>query len=126
VRSPGTPSGTVFFRLGSIFRALALSRLPPNQGGNRNEALRIIQEFLRNDRFTEFDPHNAFYSYAYYLILKDLDSEKVDMNTAISIAFKRLQRRAGRIDDVEIRRSFLFKNYWNGALSQVAKMYNLI
>jgi tetratricopeptide (TPR) repeat protein len=120
------PLGEFFFRFGSIFRALALSRLPPDQGGNQAEALRIIQELLKNDRFAEFDPHNAFYSYAYYLILKELNTEKVDVNTAISIAFKRLQRRAGHIDDVEVRRSFLFKNYWNGALSQVAKLYNLI
>lgn len=120
------PQGHFFFRLVSVFRALALSRLPPDQGGNGTEALRIIQDILRNDPFAELDPHNAFYSYAHYLILKDLNSEKVDMNTAISIAFKRLQRRAVRIDDVEVRRSFLFKNYWNGALSQVAKTYNLI
>jgi hypothetical protein len=48
------------------------------------------------------------------------------MNTAVSMAFKRLQRRASRIDDPETRRDFLNLNYWNKALSIVAKEYKLI
>jgi hypothetical protein len=42
------------------------------------------------------------------------------------MAFKRLQRRASRIDEVEIRRDFLSLPRWNGALSLAAKEYKLI
>jgi hypothetical protein len=48
------------------------------------------------------------------------------MNTAVSMAFKRLQRRASRIDDPKIRQAYLTQPRWNGALSLAAKEHMLI
>jgi len=42
------------------------------------------------------------------------------------MAFKRLQRRAGRIDDPEIKQAFLNLPRWNSALQQAAREYRLI
>jgi hypothetical protein len=42
------------------------------------------------------------------------------------MAFKRLQRRAGRIDDIVTRRAFLSNQYWNKILFNTAKAYKLI
>jgi hypothetical protein len=42
------------------------------------------------------------------------------------MAFKRLQRRASRIDDIEVNRAFLTRHYWNGALSRAAREHKLI
>jgi hypothetical protein len=42
------------------------------------------------------------------------------------MAFKRLQRRAGRIENDKTRQSFLSMNYWNSALCLAAKEYKLI
>jgi hypothetical protein len=48
------------------------------------------------------------------------------MNTAVSMAFKRLQSRASRIDDIEIKRAYLSGNHWNKLLGQAAKKHKLI
>jgi hypothetical protein len=48
------------------------------------------------------------------------------MDTAVSIAFKRLQSRASRIDDIETKRAYLSLNYWNNALVQAARVHRLI
>jgi hypothetical protein len=42
------------------------------------------------------------------------------------MAFKRLQRRASQIEDMETKRSFLYLHYWNAALSHAAKEHKLI
>jgi hypothetical protein len=42
------------------------------------------------------------------------------------MAFKRLQSRASRIDDTEIKRAFLSLAHWNGALGLAAKKHKLI
>jgi hypothetical protein len=67
-----------------------------------------------------------FYFFANYYIVNEADLSEVDRNTAISMAFKRLQRRAGRIDDVKIRQSYLTNQHWNNALFLTAKEYKLI
>jgi hypothetical protein len=72
------------------------------------------------------DPWDSFYFYAWYRVLEQTGAGQVDMNTAISIAFKRLQRRASRIDDIETRRQYLTRPRWNGALSAAAREFKLI
>jgi len=104
---------------------MAMSRLPAAAGPERDAAIQKLQRIMRNE-VPELDPNDAFYFYAYYRILKDTHAPEVDMNTAISMAFKKLQKRASRIDDNETRRSFLFQHRWNGALSAAAKEHKLI
>jgi hypothetical protein len=48
------------------------------------------------------------------------------MSTAVSMAFKRLQRRAGRIEDIETSRQYLNGPKGNHELSKVAREYKLI
>ncbi|MDR2020438.1 MAG: tetratricopeptide repeat protein [Treponema sp.] len=111
-------------RLVSAYQALALSRLGP--GSNREQAMHIMERILRDERMPGTDPNDAFYFYAYYRILLEHGATEVDMNTAISLAFKRLQSRASRIDDIETRRVFLSQNYWNSMMGSAAKEHKLI
>jgi tetratricopeptide (TPR) repeat protein len=111
------------FPLVSSYRAMALCRLDKE---SRVEARSNIEEIVKDERFFEMDPNGAFYFFAYYRILGETGATVVDMDTAISMAYKRLQRRASRIDDVAVNRAFLTRHYWNGALSRAAKEHKLI
>ena len=116
-------SGDLWSRMVRVYHSLALCRLS-TAGGEK--AMHNMQQILKSEQLSEMDPWDAFYYYAWYLILEQSGAGQVDMNTAVSMAFKRLQRRASRIDDVETRRQFLFQPRWNSALSQAAKEYKLI
>jgi tetratricopeptide (TPR) repeat protein len=129
-RSGFTPAEFLIFsrsalwdRMVSAYHALALARLSPSGG---EEAQHAMQRILRDERLSEIDPSDAFYFFAWYRVLEETGAAQVDMNTAVSMAFKRLQRRASRIDDVEVRRDFLALPHWNAALSRAAKEYKLI
>jgi len=115
--------GEIQDRMICLFRSLALSRVQENAG---EEALQGIQKILRDEKLCEMDPWDAFYFYAKYLILKQNDASPIDMSTAVSMAFKRLQRRAGRIDDIETCRQYLNRPRWNHELSLAAKEFKLI
>jgi hypothetical protein len=106
-----------------MFHSLALSYKKENE---TEEAVEKIQQILRDEKLCEMDPWNAFYFYAKYRILYNTCEDVVDMSTAVSIAFKRLQRRAGRIEDIETRRQYLSGAYWNKELSLAAKEFKLI
>ncbi|MDR1637063.1 MAG: hypothetical protein LBR93_06970 [Treponema sp.] len=118
------PCRAFWERLVSAYQALALSRLGP--GSNREQAMHMMERIMRDERMPGADPNDAFYFYAYYRILLEHGATEVDMNTAISLAFKRLQSRASRIDDIETRRVFLTLNYWNGMMGAAAKEHKLI
>jgi len=115
--------GEIQNRMISLFHSLALSRLSP--AGNE-EALAGIQQILRDEKLCEMDPWDAFYFYAKYRILVQSEASQVDLSTAVSMAFKRLQRRAGRIEDIETRRQYLNGPRWNKELSMAAKEHKLI
>jgi hypothetical protein len=117
------PSREFWDRMVLVYQALALCRL---SGSGGTEALRIMQRVLRDERLAEMDPGDAFYFYAWYQVLQESGAAQIDMNTAVSMAFKRLQRRASRIDDPKIRQTYLTQPYWNSALSLAAKEYKLI
>jgi tetratricopeptide (TPR) repeat protein len=117
------PGSVLWDRMVLAYHALALSRFSPSGG---EEAQHSMQRILRDERLSEIDPGDAFYFFAWYRVLEETGAAQVDMNTAVSMAFKRLQRRASRIDDVEVRRDFLSLPRWNAALSLAAKDYKLI
>jgi hypothetical protein len=117
------PAREIWGRMVSVYQSLALCRISPAGGA---EALKIMQRVLRDERLSELDPWDAFYYYAWYQILGESGAAQVDMNTAVSIAFKQLQRRASRIDDIKVRQTFLTQPRWNGALSLAAKEHRLI
>ena len=121
--------GELWDRLICVYRSLSLCRLSPADG---EEARHIMQQILRSDRKSEsersweMDPLDAFYYYVWYCVLEQTGAGQVDMNTAISMAYKRLQSRAGKIDDSETRRQCLSRPYWNKALSLAAKEFKLL
>ena len=115
--------GEIQSRMISLFHSLSLSRLSL-QGSE--EALQGIQQILRDEKLCEMDPWDAFYFYAKYRILEKSGASLVDMSTAVSMAFKRLQRRACRIEDIETRHQYLNGPRWNRELSLAAKEYKLI
>jgi hypothetical protein len=115
--------GEIQSRMISLFHSLALSRLSKD---GCEEALHEVQKILRDEKLCEMDPWDAFYFYAKYRILEQSEASLVDMSTAVSMAFKRLQRRAGRIDDIETRRQYLNGSRWNRELSLAAKEFKLI
>jgi tetratricopeptide (TPR) repeat protein len=116
-----------FIKMISAWRALALSMLGHQ---NSEEAIRLMEKVIRDKHLggggEEAEPNASFYFFANYKILRQANSAEVDRNTAISIAFKRLQQRSSRIDDIEIRRNFSLKHYWNKALFSTAKEHKLI
>jgi tetratricopeptide (TPR) repeat protein len=116
-------NGEIHDRMVNVYLSLARSRISKDEGEN---ALHNIQLVLRDERLSEMDPWDAFYFYAWYRILKQTGADLVDMNTAISMAFKRMQRRAGRITDIENRRQYQHGPRWNRELSVTAKEFKLI
>jgi hypothetical protein len=116
-------NGEIQNRMIRVFRSLALSKISSEK---IEEAKQDIQKILRDDKLCEIDPWDAFYFYAKYLILEQEGADAVDMSTAVSMAFKRLQRRAGRIEDIETSRQYLNGPKWNSELSKVAREYKLI
>jgi len=118
-------------RLVQIYRSMAQCALHPSIEA-RTEILGRMQRFMRDELLPDTDPNDAIYFYGWYRMLRDSGnyksalSSQVDLNTVVSMAFKRLQRRAGRIDDAEIKQAFLNLPRWNSALQQAAREYRLI
>ena len=107
------------------YRALALCKVSSSEE-ERKAVIQQMQRFTRDVLMPGSDPHDVFHFYVYYRILLESSASEIDLNTAMSMAFRRLQRRANRIDDAETRRSFLNNHYWNSALNSSAKEYKLI
>jgi tetratricopeptide (TPR) repeat protein len=118
------PRRDLLTRILSTYRALALCRLSRSKA--REQAQDSMRRIIREEGRPYTDPNDAFYFYSYYYILQESGSLEVDMNTAISMAFKRLQSRASHIDDMETKRSYLSLNYWNNAMGKAAKQHKLI
>ena len=117
------PRGEIQNRMICLFRSMALSRM---SSGGGQEAMQDMQKLLREETPSEIDPSSAFSFYAKYRILEQTDASMVDMSTAVSMAFKRLQRRASRIEDIETRRQYLNGPRWNRELCLAAKDFKLI
>jgi tetratricopeptide (TPR) repeat protein len=117
------PPKTFQTRMAAAYHSLARSRYLSSRG-EREAVVGDMRHFIR-EGFQD-DPNEAFYYYAYYRLLQEASQAQGDMNTAISIAFKRFQRRAGRVDDMEIRQSYLNDHYWNSALNRAARDCKLI
>ncbi|AEJ19250.1 tetratricopeptide repeat protein [Gracilinema caldarium] len=130
------PRRDFLYRHAICFRALSQSTLYPEDRTIIAMLDKLINDLkpINNSGMYEsggyeariFDPYDVFYYTCYYLVLQRLDSTEIDRATALSSAFKRLQKRASRIEDAEIRRHYLTANYWNGLLSSAAKLHNLI
>jgi len=119
--------GEIQSRMIGLFNSLSLSRLPEEDAPKgKEEAVNGIQKILRDETLCEIDPWDAFYFYAKYRILEQTEANNVDLGTSVSMAFKRLQKRAGRIDDIETRRQYLTGSRWSNELSAAAREFRLI
>ena len=112
-------------RLAWLYRAMAQAALKPSQEA-KEEILGSMQRFMRDELLPDTDPSDMFYFYAWYRILRDTGSSQVDMNTVVSMGYKRLQRRAGRIDDFEAKQDFLNLSRWNKTINLAAKEHKFI
>jgi tetratricopeptide (TPR) repeat protein len=119
------PLRDLWDRMLLTYRALAMCHMVGAEQHDKDEAIREMRRIMR-DELPDTDPNDAFYFYSYYRVLKRIGASEVDMNTAISLAFKRLQRRASRIDDNETKRAFLSLQHWNSALEMTARDHKLI
>jgi len=109
-------------RMLGAYRSIAQSHSP--RGGKA--AVSLMQRILQNGCFAEFDPGDAFYHYAFYKVLRQTGAGNIDLRTAASKAHQRLQVRAWRIENPEIRREYLALPYWNKALEQTARELKLV
>jgi hypothetical protein len=116
----------LFTRLSSTYRALALAKLSAGDSSTGEMALDTMRRIIREERRPQTDPNDVFYYYSHYRVLQETGAVEVDMDTAVSIAFKRLQSRASHIDDIKTKPAYLSLNYWNDALGQAAKARRLI
>ena len=110
-------------RAAAAYRLLARSSFSPS--GSEDD-LRAMQKLLQNGEFPEIDPGDIFYHYAWCRLLEQTNASRVDVSTAVSVAYKRLQSRASRIDDSDTRRQYLTQPHWNKAISQAASEFNLV
>ena len=110
-------------RMTTAFHSLIHSRLFPPDGA---DDLRAIQLVLRSGEFPEIDPCDIFYHFALCRVLEQCDADRVDISTAVSVAYKRLQSRAVRTDDPETRRQYINLPRWNKALARAAAEFNLV
>ncbi|MDR2149692.1 MAG: tetratricopeptide repeat protein [Spirochaetaceae bacterium] len=113
----------LFSHFAKIYRSLAVCRLSSKEA--HGQALTDMQHLI-NSTVLKGDPYTAFYYFAYYLILQQTGAKERELNTAISIAFRKLQSRASYIDDPKIRQSFLTLQYWNAPLNEAARKHKLI
>lgn len=118
-------------RLVWVYRAMAQCAFHPSQEKTA-EILGGMQRFMREEFLPDSDPNDAFFFYAWYGMLRSSQAAggsfaaQIDINTVVSMAYKRLQRRAGRIDDMGTRQAFLNMPRWSSALCLAAREYKLI
>jgi len=110
-------------RMIGAWRSLAQCRLSPQKAA---EAQITMQQLLRKCQFPEIDTWDPFYYYALYQTLEHSGASQVDIRTAASAAFNRLQNRARRIDDSETRQQYLKQPHWSKTLSQAAVDFKLV
>ncbi len=121
--------GTVLRRLVRMLRSLSISaraRLSASSSEDLPRATEELRRLVKDENLTEADPYDSLYYRAYCQTLEASSAAAVDVSTALSVAFQRVQRRASRIDEAEAKRSYLYINRWNAGLLAAAKAHNLI
>jgi len=110
-------------RMIGAWRSLAQCRLSAKKAA---EAQITMQQLLRKCQFPEIDTWDPFYYYALYQTLEHSGASQVDIRTAASTAFNRLQNRAARIDDSETRQQYLKQPHWSKTLGKAAVDFKLV
>jgi len=110
-------------RMLGAWRSLAQCLLSPKKAV---EAQANMQQILKKSQFPEIDTWEPFYYFALYRTLEHSGASQVDIRTAASTAYTRLQNRAGRIDDPDTYQQYLKQPHWSRALGQAAMEFKLI
>ena len=119
------PQKILHKRLVLMYQVLAESSLPLTH--EKSELLQSrIKHLIQEELLSDGDINDVFYLFVWYRILRKTGASSGDAGTALSMAYKRLQRRAGRIDSIECRRDYFSLNYWINALNLAAKENKLI
>jgi hypothetical protein len=110
--------------MAGMWRALAIVHV--DGARNKHEAVSTaavstMAALTADERFSGLSPNDVLCNYMYYVVLHKTNADEVNKSTALSIAFNKLQARANRIDDLEIKRSFFSKQVWNAALFSAAR-----
>ena len=104
----------------------------PSPQEQKTKILNDMQRFMREELLPDTDPNDAFFFHAWYCMLRDTQSpndtrsSQADIGTVVSMAYKRLQKRAGRIDDAETKQVYLNQSRWNSTLYLAAREHKLI
>jgi tetratricopeptide (TPR) repeat protein len=125
------PEKTHGTKLAWLYKAMAQCALnAPRE--EKVEILGNMQRFMREELLPDTDPNDTCYFHAWYCMLRDsqdfidADSYRLDMNTIVGMAFRRLQRRASKIDDTETKQSFINQSRWSNTLYLAAKEHRLM
>lgn len=95
--------------------------------GRTEEAEQEFNEVLGDKRVLNLDPYRHLYYFLRTLSFAEQRAEEeVQKLTLLSKAWQNLQKRAGRINDPEDRRSYLTENYWNSKLFAMSKENKLV
>ncbi|MDR0512073.1 MAG: hypothetical protein LBG93_03090 [Treponema sp.] len=92
----------------------------------KSEILGAMQRFMRDELLPDTDPNDSFLFFAWYCMLRDSDAAQVDIDMVVSMGYKRVQRRASKIDDLKTKQVFLNMSRWNKTLTHAAKEFKLI
>jgi hypothetical protein len=121
-KAPGT-------KLAWVYQAMAQCAQYPSRE-TRAGILGSMQRFMREELLSDTDPFDPFYFYAWYTLLRNFrnpgDSAQTDINTVVSMALKRIQRRADRIDESKTKQTFLSQSRWTSTLYLAAREHKLI
>lgn len=95
--------------------------------GRDEEAEQEFDDVLGDKKALNLDPHRHLYYFFRTLSFSEHRAEEeVQKMTLLSKAWQNLQKRSGRINDPEDRRSYLTENYWNSKLFAMSKEYKLV
>ena len=119
-----------------VYRAMAQCAFISSKEA-KTEILSGMQRFMREELLPDTDSNDVFYFHAWYCMIRDSRNPKdsrnpeirgahAEMNTVVSMALRRLQRRADRIDDKETKQAFQNMPRWNSALYSAARELRLI
>jgi tetratricopeptide (TPR) repeat protein len=114
-----------------VYRAMAQCALSAARE-TKTEVLGSMQRFMRDELLPDMDPFVSFYFYAWYSMLRnfrnpgDTGTAQTDIHTVVSMALKRILRRADRIDDRETKQVFLSQSRWTSTLYLAAREHKLI
>lgn len=94
-------------------------------------AVEAFSEIIRHAHLRKGDPYTHLYHLWYGEILLDLERRGLSYQqdhplTILGKGVKLLQVRASRIENATQKRHYLYRNYWNGRLMELARRHKLV